>query len=426
MTLPEDPSTQEEPSQPEKDFVSDKTALPEGFTALGEPMSLPPARRRRRSRRYFVTPGEDERSAVLERLARRAFPSFEFFLFSLLCGAILGAGFILDSQALLLLGILLAPLMTPWVGMVLGTVTGSWRFFLQTFVAMVTAWLLIFLTGGLAGLAARFWPHLALFQANIQSHLWWPNFIVLVLGAALLAYSFVHSEDKPILPSVMLSYELLLPISAAGFGLGSGTAHIWPDGFLVFLVHLALAILVGGIVLLVLRFKPRNALGGVLTVLVGLGCLAALAVFTGLADLVLGNGPAPAAGTPTATAPALTTPTNGPLETATASAPPVTPTPGISPTSVFTPTLEPTRSYAVIAASVGGGALVRAQPGVGAQVTILMNGYMVEVLPQVQNVGGYNWTRIRTADGTEGWVLQSVLQAATPSPSPTPGLTPTH
>jgi len=428
MNQPEEPFKPEDASLPEEDFLSGEPVLPEGFTPMEEPLNLPPARRRRGRRRYFATPDEDERSAVLEKLARRAFPSFEFFLFALLCGAILGAGLILDSQALLLLGILLAPLMTPWVGMVLGAVAGSWRLFFQTLAALLAAFVLIFLTGALAGIAAHMWPGLPLFQAKVQSRLWWPNLVVLGLGAALLVYSFVRSEDKPILPSVMLSYELLLPLSAAGFGLGSGTGTVWPDGLLVFLVHLGLITLLGGIVLLILRFKPANAFGAVLTAFVALLSLAVLVVFTGLGSLLLGLGSGVGLSkvTPTATRLSLPTLTVPPVQTSTPVAAIWTPTPLQSPTDTPTPKPQPTPAYAVITASVGGGALVRAEPGVGAQVTTLLNGIVVEVLPEVQNVGGYNWARIRTAEGIEGWVLQTVLvptaapPPSTPSPTPTP------
>ena len=427
MSLPEDPIQPKDDERPEEQFLSGESGLPEGFTSLGEPLELPPARRRRGRRHYFGMPGESERSAALEKLARRAFPSFEFFLFSLLCGAILGAGFILDSQALLLLGILLAPLMTPWVGMVLGAVTGSWRFFFTTLAALLAAFALIFLTGALAGMAARLWPNLPLFQAAIQSHLWWPNLVVLALGAGLLAYSFVRSDDRPILPSVMLSYALLLPLSAAGFGLGAAAGNSWPNGLLVFLTHLGLITLLGMVVLLAMRFKPVRGSGAVLTVFVALLSLAALVVFTGLGDLLLGRGTAAQPPTPTATTAALSLPsvTLAPVQTSTPAAASMTPTALQSQTVSPSPSSQPATSYAVIEASVGGGALVRAEPGVGAQVTTLINGTMVEVLPDVQNVGGYNWARIRTAGKIEGWVLQTVLVSATPSPTVPPSATAT-
>ena len=113
----------------------------------------------------LVLPGADERAALLDTLARRAFPSFEFFLFAFLCGVMLGAGYLLDlkmnSLALLLLGVLLAPSLTPWVGMTLAAITGSWRFFFLTLGGLLVAGVLVFLTGGLAGLAGRLWLPLA-------------------------------------------------------------------------------------------------------------------------------------------------------------------------------------------------------------------------------------------------------------------------
>ena len=218
----------------------------------------------------LVPPGADERAALLSSLARRAFPSFEFFLFALFCGAVLGAAYLLDSPALLLLGILLAPLLTPWVGLTLAIQTGSWRFFFLTLGAVLFASLLVFSTGALAGLAGHLWLPLRLFHANIHSHLWWPDLFLVALGAILLTISFVRSEQKPILPSIMLAYGLFLPLSAGGVGLGIGSTPIWPDGVLVFIVHLALAVLVGDITLAALRFRPAKVFGYFLPILIGI------------------------------------------------------------------------------------------------------------------------------------------------------------
>ncbi len=141
----------------------------------------------------------------------------------------------------------------------------------------------------------------------------------MALGAVLLTISFVRSEQKPILPSIMLAYGLFLPLSAGGVGFGLGATSIWPDGVLVFLVHLALAILVGCITLAVLRFKPSKAGGYLLPFLLGLLCLAALVYFTGLTKFIRDGIIATrrAAPTPTAT---LVPPSRTPTLTLTPSA----------------------------------------------------------------------------------------------------------
>jgi hypothetical protein len=396
-----------------------------------EPIRLPPARRRRR--RYLVSPGDDERAALLENLARRAFPSFEFFLFSLLCGAILGAGYILDSQSLLLLGILLAPLMTPWVGLALASVTGSGRFFLQTLGGLLIGSILVFGSGLLAGLAARIWMPLPLLQANINSHLWWPNLFVLALGAALLVVSFVRSEDKPFLPSVMLSYELFLPLSAAAFGLGSGAPNTWPNGMLVFLVHLALATFLGVIVLAILRFRPATFAGYILAILILLLTLTVVLGLAGIGTFIPAQSSTPTQ-TPTS-APDLAhsatpTPPRTPTITITPSptGPTATPTLKIpatlTPTHTITP--QPTPVYARIYSEQYGGANVRQAPGLSSPLLItLSNDTLVIILPEVAKVDSSIWVHIYvpTLDKS-GWVMQSVLVFATPVPNWPPSATP--
>ena len=99
--------------------------------------------RRRRARRTFFPKDAQGRAAVLSVLAKRAYPSYELFIFSLLCGAVLGVGYIFDSYGVLLLGILFAPLMVPWVGLVLSVISGTPRLFIQTLAGLLISTLLM-------------------------------------------------------------------------------------------------------------------------------------------------------------------------------------------------------------------------------------------------------------------------------------------
>jgi hypothetical protein len=419
--LPPEEDRPLEESNPTEDAFPGEPVLPEGFTPLGDMDHLPRARRRR-AQRMLVPPGADERAAVLDSLSRRAFPTIEFFLFALLCGAVLGAAFLLDSPALLLLGILLAPLLTPWVGMTLATVTGSWRFFFLTFGGMLVAGVLVFLAGALAGLTGRLWAPLPLFHANIHSHLWWPDLLLVALGAVLLAVSFVRSDQKPILPSIMLAYGLFLPLNAAGVGWGIKALRIWPDGVLVFLVHVALAFLTGLITLAILRFKPLKAVGYLLPISIGLISVIVLFLFTGLAT-VIRNGITATRRT------SLPTPTVLALPSVTSVTLIQTPTPSLTSAPSTTPqptsTAQPAPIYAVITSPAGGGALVRTEPGGGTVVATLINGSIIQVLPEIQSVGNSNWVHVQMPNTIRGWVLQSVLTATTTTPTLQPTLTAT-
>ncbi len=429
-------------------------------------------RRRRLTRRQMIPADAEGQAALVSTLARRAYPSVEFFIFSLLCGAILGLGFLLDSQALLLLGILLTPLMTPWVGFLIAILTGAPRYFFETFMALLVSAVLVFIGGVITGLGSRLFLPMTLTNVFIHARLWVPELIVLVIGAVTLTASFVRSEDKPYLPSIIIAYGFFLPVSAAGFGLGSGLQGIWPQGVLVFCVHLALASILGLITLLVLKLRP-SAGGMVFSGVISLLFVVILFVLMGSSlpsaneaneneavdASTPTNQPTPPAPTAslvaTSTRPAVTAQTTTPtlegvdftetvavaltqvaLTRAEQTNNPATPTPvpltlaitlPASETPTVTLTIEAPPVYGRINASEGGGANLRQTPN-GKYLMTLDNGFIVEVLPDFRQVNGVTWIHVfvtRSGQRVEGWLLESVVLYATPEPNFEPSSTPT-
>ena len=432
--------------------MSDDPILP-GMPPQDEtPAPPPPVRRRRATRRSHIPTDAEGQAELIASLARRAYPSVELFVFSLVCGAILGLGYLLDSQALLLLGILVAPLMTPWVGFLLAILTGSMRFMFETLMALFISILFVFIGGLLTGFAALPFMPRTFDNVYLHSRLWIPELIVFVLGAIILVISFARSEDKPFLPSVLIAYSFFLPISATGFGIGSGLPDIWLQGLLVFLVHFAMTSIIGLITLFVLRLRPSA--GGVALSAV------ALAVFAGILIFLAGSGSpsrneAVSQSTPTnanATVPSLTPSlASAPNTSATpvvksTNTPPVssfgstTPSPvpltleiTLPPTETptITLTIQPTPVYGKVQANEGGGANLRDEPG-GNYVMTLLNGTIVETFSEFQVVNNTTWVKVYAqvnGQRIEGWLLESVISYATPAPnfqaSPTPQGTPT-
>jgi hypothetical protein len=388
----------------------------------------------------------------------------------------MGLGFLLDSQAVLLLGMLLTPLMTPWVGFLLAILTGNPRFFFETMMALLISASLVFIGGLVTGLGSRLFMPITLTNVFIHARLWIPELVVLAIGAATLVASFVRSEEKPYLPSVVIAYAFFLPVNAAGFGLGSGLQGVWQEGLLVFLSHLALASLIGLFTLLALKFRPSS---GGLIFSSAIGLLFVLLLFRLMGpDTPPGSVPA-ASPTPTPTTQPAPLPTLSPTsalppsptstpatETATAllpdgadftetvavaltqvaqtrNAPTTTPTlltPSPIPitlnvtlpaseTPTVTLTIEVQPIYGRINASEGGGANLRQTPN-GKYLMTLDNGSIVEIYPDFKQVNGVTWIHVfatRSNQRIEGWLLESVVVYATPQPnfvpSPTPGVT---
>jgi len=416
-----------------------------------QPQPVPRARRRR-ARRTFFPKDAKGRAAVLAKLTRRAYPSYELFIYSLLCGAVLGVGYAFNSQGVLVFGILFSPLMTPWVGLTLSIVSGIPRMFLQTLAGLLVSAAFVFATGALVGLASQIYQPLNFTQAFIHSRLWLPDLVVLALGSVLLTASFVRSEDRPYLPSVMVAYELFLPLSAAGIGLGSGVSGLWPNGLLVFFVHLAWATFFGLLTLAVLRFRPLGTGGYVFGSIILLVLLVVIFqfVFSGQekipvvsipTDPLTSNSYNAPSGTqeplPTLIGTSTSNPTStqNPLSTSQASSNSRTVTPveitlevTLPATGTLTPvpSIEPTPAYAVIHSSEGGGAFMRDEPR-GRVILTLDNGAVIRVLPEIQENSGVTWLHVsvrRNEFTYEGWMIQSVVEIATPPPAWEPSSTP--
>lgn len=422
-----------------------------------EELAAQRARRRRATRRSSIPADLEGQSALITSLAKRAYPSIELFIFSLLSGAIISLGFLLDSQAVLLLGILLTPLMIPWVGFLISIFTGSARFFFETLMAMLISVALVFIPGLLAGFAARLFLPYTLTNVFLNARLWPASLVVLVIGAVTLVASFVRSEEKPFLPSVLVASAFFLPVNAAGFGLGTGLPGLWPDGLLIFLAHFALAGFVGLATLFIMRLRPSSS-----------GLLFSgfiLLIFTGIMIWLMGGTssrsirePAdtatPAASNPLpSTTPSLTlTPTNSPeppqeTPTIAATKPDLTATVGAAltlaastpigteestpagsanpPEVLFSATPEVITVVGKVSASEGGGANLRQTPN-GKYIMTLDNGTLLEVLPEFRQVNGVTWIHVYvTRDGQrfEGWLLESVVIYATPAPNFAPSAT---
>ncbi len=383
-----------------------------------DPQYMPPARRRR-ARRLLAPLGVDERANFLDQFAHRASPSFDFFLFSLLAGIVIGLGLLASAPAVVVLGCVMAPILAPAVGMALGNIVGSLPFFLRNLGGTLIGAALTVIGGMLGGLLGRLLILVGLeIRLDETIHLTQfalPNFIVLLAAMIVLSATMTHAERPAHLPSVGVAYLFFPPLAASGFALAVGRADIFADGLAVFVVHLFFAVMVGTLTLAFLGFRPPSPFGYTLG-----GAVALMTIV-----LLIGFGSAGVAarhylGFPTPT-PTLT-PTLTPTITLTPTQPPPTSTPTLTLTPSRTPTRPPTLTptptplFAVVQAANSEGVLLRDQPG-GAIVGSLLNGAVVAVTGEIQEHQGVPWVPVLLPDGKSGWIRWSYLATATP-PAP--------
>ncbi len=412
--------------------VPDSDSLPLDSPPLPEPTPeaapAQPAPHRRRGRRRLVPRELERRMVFFGELIHQATPSFDFFLFSLVAGVMAGAALLLDAPALYLLTALLAPFMAPVLGLALSAAIGSLSLFFRSLIGLAIGGALVFGLGAAAGWGAQYLTGLAFTQVVYHVTFSWPDLLVVLLGAAFTAYLAVRApQQRPLVSSVALAYELFLPLAAAGFGLVQPLPGLFPGGLLLFATHLALAAGTAAFVLFFLGVRPLprglNWLASLLLVLLLVGgtlLSLANAVFSGPTNpaVNLVQPSVTPSATPTATVTASTTPSPLPSATATPPPPSRTPTNTLVPTATATITVtpSPTPVYGMVNAGEQNGIIIRPEPNSILIVTTLFNGSLVEILPEVVNKNGFIWLHVRTPDGKEGWVQASLIVTATPRP----------
>ncbi|MCX6070052.1 MAG: DUF389 domain-containing protein [Chloroflexi bacterium] len=266
----------------------------------------------------------DEREAFLEDLARLVTPGFDLYVRLLAAGLLVGVGFRLDQRALLMAGVLVAPIMSPVVGLALASVSGSVRFFLRELGSLAVGLVLLVIASGLTGgLGLPAGESSILVAGHMKLNL--IDFALLLGGSIVLAYVLARRSQLSALASVAVGYELLLPLGAAGIGLVSNDPELWQGALLTFGLHLTWAILAGMGTLVVLGFRPLVGGGRSLPAAVVLIGVMGLLSAVGLGASVIAAAPTPtptptATPTATATGTATITPTatRTPLPTATA------------------------------------------------------------------------------------------------------------
>jgi uncharacterized membrane protein len=387
-----------------------------------DPTQMPPARRRR-ARRLLAPLNTNERADFLDELAHRASPSFDFFFFSIISGAVLSIGLLVDSPVLLIFGAVLAPCMFPAVGVALGTVVGSMHHFLRSLVGLIIGGILVMVTGWLAGIASRAFIAPIFMLAHYHAQLSWLNFLVLAVSAilttaALVRYKRQDVQLNAIFPSVALAYELYVPLAIAGLGLSSGIPFLWPEGLVIFIIYLTWSVLLGALILAILGFRPLTPFGYTLGgAVVLLGFILVIGIGGAGAVLSANIGLPTPIPSPTSTLTATPTLTSTPVPPTATFTPTATATITLTPT--LTPTSTPTLILAVIFTTNPEGVRYREVPA-GKTIGYLPNNTPIILLPETKEVNGLTWVRMIAPNGVQGWIVQSLVVRVTATASSTP------
>ena len=203
----------------------------------------------------FPTLTIEERWDVREEISQGAQPGVNYFVLIVLSCIIATLGLLLNSGAVVIGAMLVAPLMSPIFAFSLGLVLGDVRLMRLSIEAVFKGVALAVIIAAFIGVLSPFKELTDEIMARTQPTLL--DLAVALASGMAGAYALARKDVSAALPGVAIAAALMPPLGAVGLGLSLGDARVAGGASLLFAANIAAISLAGVIVFMLLGIRPQ-------------------------------------------------------------------------------------------------------------------------------------------------------------------------
>jgi uncharacterized hydrophobic protein (TIGR00271 family) len=234
--------------------------------SLPEPVQPSPRSMLRHMVRKVVKPVSLERRAEVQvQLRDSCTPDFDFFLLVLLSAVIATLGLLTNSAAVIIGAMLVAPLMSPIIGIGLASLTGDARLFRDSSVALARGALLAILMAVLLTWGNRYLPFVTLQELSEEvlsrTHPSPIDLTIALAGGLAAAFALAMPSISAALPGVAIATALMPPLCTVGIGIAMDRWDVAGGALLLFLTNAVTIAFAAMMVFFVLGFAPSRVTG---------------------------------------------------------------------------------------------------------------------------------------------------------------------
>ncbi|MGE5221518.1 MAG: DUF389 domain-containing protein, partial [Omnitrophica WOR_2 bacterium] len=204
----------------------------------------------------------ERRKDVLAQLSEASSPNFDYFLMIVLSAAIATLGLIVDSPAVIIGAMLVAPLMSPILGLSLASVAGEQHMFRRALVALLEGVILAVVFSASLSWFAQLLPFDVLQvlpnELLARTHPTPFDLGIAFAGGAAAAYALAQPRLSAALPGVAIATAIMPPLCSVGIGLSLGNSDVWSGASLLFLTNLVTISFAGILLFIALGFRPAH------------------------------------------------------------------------------------------------------------------------------------------------------------------------
>jgi uncharacterized hydrophobic protein (TIGR00271 family) len=211
-------------------------------------------------RRLSKSIDQERRGEVRVLLRESSHPSFDFFLLVVLSCVIATLGLLIDSPATIIGAMLVAPLMSPIIGMGLASIVGDGRLLGDATSALIRGAALAVLISFLITLSNHFLPFISLqelpSEVLARTHPGPIDLGVALAGGLAAAYALAQPNLSAALPGVAIATALMPPLCTIGIGLALERLDVAGGATLLFLTNAVTITFAASLVFFALGFSP--------------------------------------------------------------------------------------------------------------------------------------------------------------------------
>ncbi|MCR4280005.1 MAG: TIGR00341 family protein [Candidatus Komeilibacteria bacterium] len=209
----------------------------------------------RRLTSWFSLPAE-RRELVEKNIREEAKADFDFYVLSILAAIIVSLGLIINSGAVIIGGMLIAPMFWPILAMSLGIVKGGVRLLQNSFFTVAKVTILTLAISYIIGFIVPVTEYGTEFFSRAQPTLY-ELFIALAAG---FAGAFIVSYPKlsQAVAGVVIAAALVPPLAVVGLSLAEKDLTNVGGSLLLFLSNLIAVCVMSSLFFLLAKFKPLN------------------------------------------------------------------------------------------------------------------------------------------------------------------------
>lgn len=207
---------------------------------------------------FRITP--DRQNKVYEQIKENAKGDFDFYILSFFSGVIIMLGLIIDSAAVVIGGMLIAPLVWPIFLISLAILMGRGSIFEKALFTLIKSVIIIFIVALVIGF---FLPHVNSGQEIIsRTHPTLYELFIALASGFVGAFVISYPKLGNAMAGVVVAAALVPPLAVTGLALSQNDIASAGGSLLLFLSNLVAIIFAAGVLFLLAKFRGPSTVEG--------------------------------------------------------------------------------------------------------------------------------------------------------------------